>query len=101
MLDRFTIAEIKALRATLTHFSSGQRDPTVQFHCLLIDSNLAQALLGRDDPMLREVLASSIGQLEEALRRLRAEAACAVLAPTNTRVSRVLTGLPRARSAVL
>jgi hypothetical protein len=101
MVDRLTAAEIRALRAKLTHFSSGQQDATVQFHCLLIDSNLAQALLGRDDPMLREVLASSIGQLKEALRRSRAQAACTVLAPTNIRVSRFLTGLPRARSAVL
>jgi hypothetical protein len=96
MVDRVTTAEIKALRAKLIHFSSRQQDATVQFHCLLIDSNLAQALLGRDDPMLREVLASSIGQLEEALRRSRAHAACSVLAPTNIRVSRFLTGLSRA-----
>jgi hypothetical protein len=96
MVDRVTTAEIKALRAKLIHFSSGQQDATVQFHCLLIDSNLAQALLGRDDLMLREVLASSIGQLEEALRRSRAQAVCTVSAPTNIRVSRFLTGLSRA-----
>jgi hypothetical protein len=69
MLDRLAIAEIKALRAKLNRFSSEQKDPAVQFYCLLVDSNLAQALLGRDDPMLREVLASSITQFEESLQQ--------------------------------
>jgi hypothetical protein len=76
MLNRFAIAEIKALRAKLNRFSSKQKDPSVQFHCLLVDSNLAQALLGRDDPMLREVLASSIAQLEESLQQSGSGAAC-------------------------
>jgi hypothetical protein len=56
-----------ALRPQLHHFGSQQHDPAVQFHCLVVDSNLAQALDGRDDPMLREILASSVEQLEKAL----------------------------------
>jgi len=68
MLDPLTIAEIQALRLQLHHFGSQQHDPAVQFHCLAVDSNLAQASDGRDDLMLREVLASSVEQLEKALR---------------------------------
>jgi hypothetical protein len=101
MLERLTIVEIKALRAKLARFSGGQQDAAVQFHCLVVDSNLAQALLGRDDPMLREVLASSIAQLEEALRRSRAEAACPAWPPKGSRVSKVLTVVHRARPAAL
>jgi hypothetical protein len=56
-----------ALRPQLHQFGSQQHDPAVQFHCLVVDSNLAQALDGRDDPMLREILASSVEQLEKAL----------------------------------
>jgi hypothetical protein len=97
MLDRFTIA----LRAKLARLSGGQQDAAVQFNCLVVDSNLALALLGRDDPMLREVLASSIAQLEEALRRSRAEAACPAWPPKGSRVSRVLTVVHRARPAAL
>jgi hypothetical protein len=61
------VAEIQALRLQLLHFASHQQNPAVQFHCLAVDSNLAEAL-ERDDPMLREVLASSVEQLEKALR---------------------------------
>jgi len=68
MLDRRTIAEIQTLRVKLQHFGSEQQDPAVQFYCLAVESNLAQALHGRDDPMLREVLTSLLEQLEEALR---------------------------------
>ena len=68
MLDPLIIEEIQALRVKLHHFGSGQQNPAVQFHCLAVDSNLAQALDGRDDPMLREVLASSVEQLENAVR---------------------------------
>ena len=68
MLDPLTTAEIQALRLKLHHLSSQQHDPAVQFHCVAVHSNLAQALEGRDDPMLREVLASSVEQLEKALR---------------------------------
>jgi hypothetical protein len=91
MLDRLTIAEIKALRAELDRFSSEQEDPSVQFHCLLVGSNLAQALLGRNDPMLCEVLASSITQLEESLQQSRASAACTAQCVKVGRVSKVLT----------
>ena len=91
MLDRLTIAEIKALRAKLNRFSSEQKDPSVQFYCLLVDSNLAQALLGRDDPMLREVLATSIAQLQKVLQRARADAAFPARPVKGSRVSKVLT----------
>jgi hypothetical protein len=67
MLDPLTTAEILALRLQLQNFGSKQHDPAVQFHCLAVDSNLGEALDGRDDQMLREVLASSVAQLDKAL----------------------------------
>jgi hypothetical protein len=66
MLDPLITAEIQALRVELHHFGCQQRDPAVQFHCLAVESNLVEAL-ERDDPMLREVLASSVAQLDKAL----------------------------------
>jgi hypothetical protein len=71
MLDPLTTAEIQAIRLELHHFGSQQRDPAVQFHCLAVESNLGEALDGRDDQMLREVLASSVAQLDKALRTAR------------------------------
>ena len=71
MLDPLTTAEIQALRLQLHHFGSQHHDPAVQFRCLAVDSNLAEALDGRDDQMLREGLASSVVQLDEALRNAR------------------------------
>ena len=71
MLDPLTTAEIQALRLQLHHFGSQHHDPAVQFHCLAVDSNLAEALDGRDDQMLRDVLASSVAHLDEALRSAR------------------------------
>ncbi len=72
MLDPLTTAEIQALRLQLHHFGSQQQDPVVLFYCLEVESILAEAL-ERDDPMLREVLASSVEQLEKTLRSGRAE----------------------------
>ena len=71
MRDALTNAEIQALRLQLHHFGSQHHDPAVQFHCRAVDSNLAEALDGRDDQMLREVLASSVAQLDEALSNAR------------------------------
>jgi hypothetical protein len=71
MLDPLIAAEIEALRLKLHHLSSQQHDPAVQFHCLAVDSNLEEALDGRDDQMLHEVLASSVAQLDTALRTAR------------------------------
>jgi hypothetical protein len=71
MLDPLTTAEIQALRLQLHHFGSQHHDPAVQFHCLAVDSNLEEALDGRDDQMLREGLASSVAQLDEALSNAR------------------------------
>jgi hypothetical protein len=67
MPNPLIIAEIQALRLQFQHFASQQQNPAVQFHCLAVESNLAEAL-ERDDPMLRQVLASSVEQLERALR---------------------------------
>ena len=71
MLDPLTTAEIQALRVKLHHFGSQYPDPAVLFHWLAVDSNLAQVMEGRDDLMLREVLASSVEQLEKALCSVR------------------------------
>ena len=43
------------------------------FIAFSLAQDLAQALLGRNDPMLREVLASSITQLEESLQQSRGQ----------------------------
>jgi hypothetical protein len=71
MLDPLITAEIQTLRVKLHRFGSQYPDPAVQFHWLAVDSNLAQVMDGRDDPMLREVLASSVERLEKALRSVR------------------------------
>jgi hypothetical protein len=66
MLDALTTAEIQALRQQLHHFVSQQQDLDVKFHCLTVDTHLAEALEG-DDPMLRDALVSSVAELEKAL----------------------------------
>ena len=68
MLDPLTAAEIQALRLKLQLFASRQTDATVRSQCVAVDTRLAEVLEG-DDPILREVLANSVDQLEEALRR--------------------------------
>ena len=68
MLDALSTAEIQALRLKLQLFAGRQTDQTVRSQCLAVDTRLAEVLEG-DDPILREVLANSVDQLEEALRR--------------------------------
>jgi hypothetical protein len=70
MLDALSTAEIRALRLKLQLFASRQTDQTVRSQCHAVDTRLAEALEG-DDPILRQILANSVEQLEEALRRAR------------------------------
>ena len=67
MLDPLTAAEIQALRLKLQLFASRQTDATVRSQCLAVDTRLAEVLEG-DDSILRQILANSVEQLEEALR---------------------------------
>src|SRR5215472_17072869 len=67
MLDPLTAAVIQALRLKLQLFASRQTDATVRSQCLAVDTRLAEVLEG-DDPILRQTLANSVEQLEEALR---------------------------------
>jgi hypothetical protein len=67
MLDPLTTAEVQALRLKLQLFASRQTDATVRSQCLAVDTKLAEILEG-DDPILRQVLAHSVEQLEETLR---------------------------------
>ena len=67
MLDPPTAAEIQALRLKLQLFANRQTDATVRSQCLAVDTRLAEVLEG-DDPILRQILANSVEQLEEALR---------------------------------
>jgi alkylhydroperoxidase family enzyme len=87
MLDPLTTAEIQALRLKLQLFASRQSDATVRSQCLAVDTKLAEALEG-DDPILRQVLANSVEQLEEALRW----AACSTIEKATMHF---LTGLRR------
>jgi hypothetical protein len=59
-------AEIQSIRLKLLAFADRQSDQTVRSQCLAVDAKLAEVLEG-DDPMLRQVLANSVEQLEEAL----------------------------------
>jgi hypothetical protein len=74
MQDLLTAAEIQALRLKLLAFADQQSDQSVRFQCAELDAKLAEALEG-DDPILRQVLANSVEQLEEALRRSTIEKA--------------------------
>jgi hypothetical protein len=65
MLDPLA-AEIQSIRLKLLAFADRQSDQTVRSQCLAVDAKLAEVLEG-DDPMLRQVLANSVEQLEEAL----------------------------------
>jgi len=67
MLDSLTAAEIQAVRLKLQLFASRQTDAAVRSQCLAVDTRLAEVLEG-DDPILRQILANSVEQLEEALR---------------------------------
>ena len=66
MLDPLFAAEIQTIRLKLLAFADRQSDQTVRSQCLAVDAKLAEVLEG-DDPMLRQVLANSVEQLEEAL----------------------------------
>ena len=68
MLDPLTTADIQTLRLKLLAFADRQSDQTVRFQCAALDAKLAEALEG-DDPILRQTLANSVEQLEEALHR--------------------------------
>jgi hypothetical protein len=70
MLDPLAAAEIQALRLKLLAFADRQTDQTVRSQCVAIDTRLAEALEG-DDPILCQVLANSVEQLEQALHRAR------------------------------
>lgn len=70
MLDALITAEIQALRLELCHFANRQSDPLVQSRCLTVVSMLGKAV-ERDDPTVREDLANSVEQLEQALRGRR------------------------------
>ena len=60
-------AKIQALRLELRRFQDQQCDPAVQFHCIAIDLNLAAALDGRNDPSLRQILATNVENLADAV----------------------------------
>ena len=67
MLDPLTAAEIQTVRLKLVAFANRHGDQTVCSQCLAVDAKLAEVLEG-DNPILRQVLANSVEQLEEALR---------------------------------
>ena len=66
-----TDKEISAVRGELRRFQSLQRDAAVQFHCIAIDTNLAAALEGQNDAAFRQILASNVERLAEAIRSER------------------------------
>ena len=70
MLDALTTGEIQALRLKLELFANRQTDKAVRSQCLAVDTKLAEVLEG-DNSILRELLANTVEQLEEALRRAR------------------------------
>jgi hypothetical protein len=74
MLDPLTAVEIQALRLKLQLFARRQTDAMVRSQCHAVDRRLAEVLKG-DDPILRQILANSVEQLEEALRRSTIEKA--------------------------
>ena len=67
MLDPLITAEIQTVRLKLVAFTDRQSDRTVRSQCLAVGARLAEVLEG-DDPILRQALADSVEQLEEALR---------------------------------
>jgi hypothetical protein len=66
-----TSKEIRAIRVELRRFQSQQSDAAVQFHCIAIDTNLAAALDGQSDSSFREILASNVERLADAIRATR------------------------------
>ena len=67
MLDPLVAAEIQTVRLKLVAFANRHSDQTVRSQCLAVDARLAEVLEG-DDSILRQVLANSVEQLEDALR---------------------------------
>ena len=63
--------EISAVRGELRRFQSLQSDAAIQFHCIAIDTNLAAALEGQNDAAFRQILASNVERLAEAIRSER------------------------------
>jgi hypothetical protein len=63
--------EIKAIQLELRRFQNQQSDAAVQFHCIAIDTNLAAALDRQNDSLFREILASNVEQLADAIRGAR------------------------------
>jgi hypothetical protein len=66
-----TKKEIEAIQLELRRFQNQQSDAAVQFHCIAIDTNLAAALDGQNDSMFREILASNVERLADAVRGAR------------------------------
>ena len=69
--DRATKKEIEAIQLELRRFQKQQSDAAVQFHCIAIDTNLAAALDGQNDFTFREILASNVERLVDAVRGAR------------------------------
>ena len=63
-----TKKEIEAIQLELRRFQNQQSDAAVQFHCIAVDTNLAAALDGQDDSTFREILASNVERLADAIR---------------------------------
>jgi hypothetical protein len=63
--------EIEAIQLELRRFQNQQSDAAVQFHCIAIDTNLAAALDGQNDPTFCEILASNVERLADAVRGTR------------------------------
>ena len=63
-----TKKEIEVIQLELRRFQNQQSDAAVQFHCFAIDTNLAAALDGQDDSTFREILASNVERLADAIR---------------------------------
>jgi hypothetical protein len=68
---RATKKEIEAIQLELRRFQNQQSDAAVQFHCIAIDTNLAAALDGQNDPTFCEILASNVERLADAVRGAR------------------------------
>ena len=66
-----TKKEIEAIQLELRRFQNQQSDAAVQFHCIAIDTNLAAALDGQDNSTFREILASNVERLADAVRGAR------------------------------
>jgi hypothetical protein len=79
--------ELQTLRLKLRRFANQQTDQTIRSQCQAVDTKLAEVLNG-DDPILRQVLANSVEQLEEAVRR----------SPIEKATAQFLTGLRRRNS---